>query len=101
MWRYPRYGRTQAQAKPSNTHQQINPDIHTQSGNPLPTQPQEDNIMMTKEEFEALCRVVAWLQDEENQAIYQGSFRKPNNDTQVLDDYLCGQLSTGNMPNDL
>ena len=54
--------------------------------------------MMTKAEFEALCRVVAWLQDEENQAIYQGSFRRENNDTQVLNDYLCGALSTGSAP---
>jgi hypothetical protein len=56
--------------------------------------------MMTKAEFEALCRVVAWLQDEENQAIYQGSFRRENNDTQVLHDYLCGVLSTGSVPNE-
>ena len=57
-------------------------------------------MMMTKAEFEALCRVVAWLQDEENQAIYQGSFRRENNDTQVLHDYLCGALSTGSVPNE-
>ena len=55
-------------------------------------------MMMTKEEFEALCRVVAWLQDEENQAIYQGSFRRENNDTLVLDNYLRGLLSTGIAP---
>ena len=53
---------------------------------------------MTREEFEALCRVVAWLQDEENQAIYQGSFRRENNDTQVLDDYLAGLLLEGRAP---
>jgi hypothetical protein len=51
--------------------------------------------MMNREEFEALCRVVAWLQDEENQAIYQGSFRRENNDTQLLSDYIKGLLSTG------
>jgi hypothetical protein len=55
-------------------------------------------MMMTKEEFEALCRVVAWLEDEENQAIYQGSFRRENNDTQLLGDYLAGLLSTGSVP---
>jgi hypothetical protein len=55
-------------------------------------------MMMTKEEFEALCRVVAWLEDEENQAIYQGSFRRENNDTQLLGDYLAGLLSTGSEP---
>jgi hypothetical protein len=54
--------------------------------------------MMTKEEFEALSRVVAWLEDEENQAIYQGSFRRENNDTQLLGDYLAGLLSTGSEP---
>jgi hypothetical protein len=54
--------------------------------------------MMNKEEFEALCRVVAWLQDEENQAIFQGSFRRENNDTQILDAYLAGLLSTGSEP---
>ena len=54
--------------------------------------------MMTRAEFEALCRVVAWLQDEENQDIYQGSFRKENHDTQILDDYLRGLLSTGSEP---
>ena len=57
-------------------------------------------MMMTKEEFEALCRVVAWLEDEENQAIYQGSFRRENNDTQLLGDYLAGLLSTGSEPNE-
>lgn len=54
--------------------------------------------MMSKEEFEALCRVVGWLQDEDNQAIYQGSFRKENNDTQLLSDYIAGLLSTGSEP---
>ena len=54
--------------------------------------------MMNREEFEALCRVVAWLQDEDNQAIYQGSFRRENKDTQILDDYLAGLLSTGSEP---
>ena len=54
--------------------------------------------MMNREEFEALCRVVAWLQDEENQAIYQGSFRRENNDTQLLGDYIKGLLSTGSEP---
>ena len=54
--------------------------------------------MMNREEFEALCQVVAWLEDEENQAIYQGSFRRENNDTQLLGDYIKGLCSTGSEP---
>jgi hypothetical protein len=54
--------------------------------------------MMNREEFEALCRVVAWLDDEENQATYQGSFRRENHDTQILNDYVRGLLSTGSEP---
>jgi hypothetical protein len=54
--------------------------------------------MMNREEFEALCRVVAWLDDEENQALYQGAFRRENHDTQLLHDYLIGLLSTGSEP---
>jgi hypothetical protein len=54
--------------------------------------------MMSKEEFQALCRVVTWLQDEDNQAIYQNAFRQENNDTQILDDYIGGLLSMGCEP---
>jgi hypothetical protein len=54
--------------------------------------------MMNKEEIQALSRVVCWLFQEENRAMYEGSFRKENNDIQILDDYLCGLISTGSLP---
>jgi hypothetical protein len=51
--------------------------------------------MMTKEEFESFCRIIAWLEDDENRAIYEGSFRKENKDIQIAGDYLNGLISTG------
>jgi hypothetical protein len=79
------------------TAKQIKLYLHHRYGYAQATQPKEDN-MMNREEFEALCRVVAWLEDEENQAIYQGSFRRENNDTQLLGDYIKGLCSTGSEP---
>jgi len=51
--------------------------------------------MMTKKEFEAFCRILDWLEIEENRATYDGSFRKENNDIQIAGDYLNGLISTG------
>ena len=54
--------------------------------------------MMNKEEVDALSRVICWLYQEENRALYEGSFRKENNDIQILDDWLAGLISTGCLP---
>jgi hypothetical protein len=53
--------------------------------------------MMTKKEFEAFCRILDWLEIDENRAIYEGSFRKENNDIKVAGDYLNGLISTGSI----
>jgi len=53
--------------------------------------------MMTKEEFEAFCRILDWLEIDENRTIYEGSFRKENTDIKVAGDYLNGLISTGSI----
>jgi hypothetical protein len=54
--------------------------------------------MMTKAELDALARVVFYLMDEDKLAEYKGSFRHPNNDVEMLNDYLLGLDSTGSYP---
>jgi len=54
--------------------------------------------MMTKEEADALGRVTAYLLDEDRLVEYKGSFRHPNNDVEMLNDYLIGLLSTESYP---
>jgi hypothetical protein len=54
--------------------------------------------MMNKEEADALTRITAYLLDEDKLAEYKGSFRHPNNDVEMLNDYLLGLDSTGSYP---
>lgn len=56
--------------------------------------------MMTKQEADALMRLTAYMLDEDKLAEYKGSFRHPNNDVELLNDYLRGLDSTGSYPND-
>ena len=53
--------------------------------------------MMTKKEFEAFCRILDWLEIDENRATYEGSFRHENSDIQIANDYLNGLYSTGSL----
>jgi hypothetical protein len=55
--------------------------------------------MMTKEEADALMRLTAYMLDEDKLAEYKGAFRHPNNDVEILNDYLLGLDSTGVYPN--
>ena len=55
--------------------------------------------MMTKQEADALMRLTAYMLDEDKLAEYKGSFRHPNNDVELLNDYLRGLDSTGSYPN--
>jgi len=54
--------------------------------------------MMNKKEADALMRVTAYLLDEDKLAEYKGSFRHPNDDVEILNDYLLGLDSTGSYP---
>jgi hypothetical protein len=54
--------------------------------------------MMNKEELDALGRVVSYLMDDEKLAEYKGFFRHPNDDVEMLNDYLWGVYSTGSVP---